>query len=249
MPSELGAEDAPLGLDRSHVRVIGARSVAAFVSDIDGAEYGADVAERATDREWIAPRAMAHDAVVTWASDRGSVVPLPMWVLFSSDSAVEKLLTEREHELAESLSQVANARELVVRVSAAPAALEAVAGALDPAIAAIENEASHASPGQAYLLKRRAAEARKVAVREAAGRLADECDAALAPLARAGAEIAVKGIEQSAAIFERAYLVDDARYDAFREALTKLVELRGRAGVRYDFTGPWPPYHFARGLA
>jgi hypothetical protein len=33
--------------------------------------------------------------------------------------------------------------------------------------------------------------------------------------------------------------------DAFQRTLTTLVERHGTNGLRFDFTGPWPPYHFA----
>ncbi|HEV2643682.1 MAG TPA: GvpL/GvpF family gas vesicle protein, partial [Candidatus Elarobacter sp.] len=62
---------------------------------------------------------------------------------------------------------------------------------------------------------------------------------------RATAQIGV-GDERSVLRWD-AYLVEDARYDAFRETLTALVTRYESAGFRFDFTGPWPPFHFVRG--
>jgi hypothetical protein len=44
-----------------------------------------------------------------------------------------------------------------------------------------------------------------------------------------------------------AYLVAHDGVERFQRAVTTLVqEFHGR-GFHLDFTGPWPPYHFARG--
>ena len=42
---------------------------------------------------------MAHDRVLTWASDRGAVVPLPMFSLFSGADAVRAMLDARSGQL------------------------------------------------------------------------------------------------------------------------------------------------------
>jgi hypothetical protein len=48
-------------------------------------------------------------------------------------------------------------------------------------------------------------------------------------------------------ILDGAYLVPDEQYDAFRTALTALMSTYEAAGLHFEFTGPWPPYHFVRG--
>src|SRR4029077_8422409 len=48
-------------------------------------------------------------------------------------------------------------------------------------------------------------------------------------------------------VLNAAFLVAPDRLNAFQQTLTSLVEQHGARGFRFDFTGPWPPYHFARG--
>ena len=50
-------------------------------------------------------------------------------------------------------------------------------------------------------------------------------------------------------VLSAAFLVPHDRVAEFQRALTALVDRHGREGrgFRFDFTGPWPPYHFARG--
>jgi hypothetical protein len=50
-------------------------------------------------------------------------------------------------------------------------------------------------------------------------------------------------------VLNAAFLVATPGYEAFQRALTELVDRDGPRGFRFDFTGPWPPYHFAQGGA
>jgi hypothetical protein len=50
--------------------------------------------------------------------------------------------------------------------------------------------------------------------------------------------------EQGRAILNASFLVKPARLVGFQEALTGMVHKYEPSGFRFDFTGPWPPYHF-----
>ena len=95
------------GLDDAGVLLERAGSVAALVSVLDADSYGATALETNTANiEWLSPRALAHDRVLTWASDRGAVVPLPMFSVFSGAGAVQAMLRERSAQLAAALARV-----------------------------------------------------------------------------------------------------------------------------------------------
>lgn len=250
VPAASAGDDVrpPVGIDGAPVRAIASGALAALASVVRGADYTPDaIAARAGDAAWLTPRALAHDAVVTWASDRGPVVPLPMWVLFTDADSVTRMLTERADALDAGLRRVEGAREYGVRVSADANALGVAAAALDPRLAGLEREAAAASPGQAYLLRRKLDEARKAARRDIAERIAREVHDALAPLARANVpRVATQAQPDPTVLLNAAYLVSDDALDAFRAALTAAVARLGETGVRFDFTGPWPPYNFVR---
>lgn len=54
-------------------------------------------------------------------------------------------------------------------------------------------------------------------------------------------------VEQTgAAVLNASFLVAHDRIDDFRAAVTDLVHTHDHRGFRFEFTGPWPPYHFAR---
>jgi hypothetical protein len=50
--------------------------------------------------------------------------------------------------------------------------------------------------------------------------------------------------EQGRAILNASFLVDPSHLVEFQRALTGMVEKYEGSGFKFDFTGPWPPYHF-----
>lgn len=249
VPASLALGAGVPGIDDAPVRLVTVDGLAALVSTLDGETYRADAIERgAVDVEWLRPRAMAHDRVLTWASDRASIVPMPMWTLFGDDAGVVARLREREPELRALLERVRGAREYTVRVFADATVLAASLPTLVPRLAVLEREAAAASPGQRYLLQRKLDDERKTERRAVARRVAQESYEMLARRAR---EAVRDPLQQEAgegvggAILNASFLVETGRYDDFRRTLTELVQRYGNA-FRFDFTGPWPPYHFVR---
>lgn len=247
VPATLATDDAPRGIDRASVRRVAHDDIAALVSSLDATDYAGTVpAERMAEPEWLTPRAVTHDALVTWAGDRDAVVPFPMWVMFSNEQAIAEMLAGRAAEFRAVLDRVRGAREFGVRVTGNQAALSAAAERMDSALSALEQQASTASPGQAYLLRRKLAESRKAATRDAAARIAQQAHDALAERSRASLARATAVSEEPGVLLDGAYLVSDEQYESFRAALTDLIATYEPAGLRFDFTGPWPPYHFVR---
>ncbi len=221
--------------------------IAALVTAVDAEQYSGDApSERMGEPEWLTPRAVTHDAVVTWAADRGAVVPFSMWVMFSDEHAVATMLDDRHDEFREMLDRVSGARELCVRIAADQAALVNAAEQMDDRLVDLEREADAASPGQAYLLRRKLAELRKSATRDVASRIADHAHSVLSDRSRESMARDSSASNEPGVLLDAAYLVDNERYDSFRSALTELMATYGPAGFRFDFTGPWPPYHFVR---
>src|SRR3569833_1123031 len=93
VPSTAELSSVPDGIDDERVETEDAGGLRALISRLDGTRYGAAAVEDSSgDVEWLGPRAMAHDRVLTWASDRAPVVPIPMFSLFSGAAAVRDLL-------------------------------------------------------------------------------------------------------------------------------------------------------------
>ena len=248
VPSTFAAAKDPKGLDAAAIERITEGGLTALISTLSGDDYVPENLETRTGEvDWIGPRAVAHDRVVTWAGDAGPVIPFPMWTLFSGDDGVRTMLRERASEFADTLKSVTGTHEYAVRVFASPAKVAEQIGRLRPAIAEIEAAAAKASPGQRYLLQKKIAEQRENEVRAFLRETAQDC---FDQLERA----AVKAVRhklpnetpagKGRAILYGAFLVGDASLDEFRKVLTNLVNQHSESGLDFDFTGPWPPYNF-----
>ncbi|HEX6250879.1 MAG TPA: GvpL/GvpF family gas vesicle protein [Gemmatimonadaceae bacterium] len=249
VPPATDAASAPAGMEGAAVSTVESRSLAALVSQLDAHAYSPElIEERVGDVEWLAPRAEAHDAVVSWAGHPGPVVPLHMWAMFSGRDGVIEMLEKRASELVPLLERLRGADEYGLRVYADPTALEQIAAGSDPVVAELERTAASAGPGQRYLIERKLEGARRDAARLLASSRADAIHAALAAQSVAAARDAIPtAASDGSAVLSAAFLVRRDALDPFRAALTSLVRETEPEGFRFAFTGPWPPYHFAAG--
>lgn len=251
VPCSLDAAGAPRGVEEAAVSLVSHGPHAALVSELDPDSYTPDViAARAGEVAWVAPRAAAHDRVLVWASDRAPVAPFPMWALFSGSDAIVAMLEQRSALLDAALARAAAGREYVVRVFARRDVIAANVATLSDSFAELERAAAGAPPGQAYLLRRKLDEARKREVRTVSARVADETHAALRSLASGVERSALPASDGSGdALLNAAFLVPNDDVVEFRAALTDLIGRYSACGFSFEFTGPWPAYHFARGAA
>jgi len=241
----------PEGLDDAGVAVERRGDLAALVSVLDGASYAPSTVEQSSgDVEWLSPRATAHDRVLTWASDRGAVVPLPMFSLFSGRDAVRAMLDDRSAQLSSALERVKRGREYALRVYRIDAELLDVIPEMSPRLRELAAQAGSASPGQRYLLERKLDGEKRVELRSVTQQVVDDI---VEQLGRNAAETARSPIPRAAdrtpatgtMVLNAAFLVAPSALEAFQRTLTSIVERHDQRGFRFDFTGPWPPYHFA----
>jgi hypothetical protein len=251
VPADLSASSMPAGLDDAAVSLERHDGIAALVTELDAATYAADALEPQTaDVEWLSPRAVAHDLVLTWASDRGAVIPLPMFSLFSSRDAVTRMLTDRTPDLKATLSRVIRGREYALRVYRIDAELLGSVAEMSPRLQEMARAAAAASPGQRYLLEKKLDGEKRTEMRSVSASIVEEIVSSLtavaleivrSPIPRTpGTDTAARGTM----VVNAAFLVSSGGLEAFQRTLSSLVERHTSHGFRFDFTGPWPPYHF-----
>jgi hypothetical protein len=247
--SSVQTATAPKGIDGGSVNLIPNGDVAALATSVGADDYAPARVETLTaDVDWVSARAIAHDRVLTWASDNGPVIPFPMWTLFRDAKAVKAVLAKRMMELQQTFARIGNGREFIVRVYVQPGVLQSHLGEHNAELSKLEGEAAKASPGQKYLLERKIENLRRDAGRDLTARIATEIHDSLR-------EQAVEGVreppvnsgaprEQGRAILNASFLVAPPRVVEFQRALTEMVNKYEPSGFKFDFTGPWPPYHF-----
>ena len=246
-PESAGLDDAPVALEAEG-------GVAALVSVLRGPNYAPNAIETSSgDVEWLGPRAVAHDRVLTWASDHGPVVPMPMFSLFSGRDAVHAMLRERGDELRDALARVARGREYALRVFRVDAEMLSAVATLSPRLRELSASAAAASPGQRYLLERKLDAERRTEMRGVTREIVDAIadDLSRHSLATVRPAIpradAADGASLGTMVLNAAFLVAPSALADFQKTLTGLAERHEANGLRFDFTGPWPPYHFVGG--
>ena len=250
VPAKTGASGVPEGIDDADVSVVKEGELAALVSELNGAGYDPEtIADSSGDMDWVAPRAKSHDLVLTWASDRGPVIPLPLFTsTFASLDSVRSMLRERAAELKPVLEKVARGREYALRVYRVDAELRAALPRLNEEMAKLKAAADAATPGQRYLLERKLEERSKEELRATSLAIATEIRDTLAGVALETTTSPIPRVTADAPgtmILNAAFLIAPERLRAFQERLTAIVNERQPSGFRFDFTGPWPAYHFA----
>jgi Gas vesicle synthesis protein GvpL/GvpF len=227
------------GVDRSErIGLLPDGALAAIVSAVPLAEFGEEaLQENLRDPAWLEEKVRAHDAVLEAALGRAPLVPFRFGTIYRGEEQVRAML--REHgELGATLERLRGRVELGVK------------GFLDPERFAGDRaeRATETGQGRAYLLRKQAE--RDLAETRAAFKVAQaeqthERLAALAEDARANAlqDAEVSG-RPGEMLLNGAYLVSADRVEAFRSALEELRATHAAEGVRYELTGPWPPYNF-----
>jgi hypothetical protein len=250
-PASVDLRRAPEGVDDAAVQPYHEGEFVALVSQLDGVQYApASIEEATANVEWLAPRAVAHDRVLTWASDRGPIIPLPIFSLFSSAEAVRRMLRDRQTELTEALRRTSGGREYALRVYRLDDELTKVAAELSPRLAELEAAARTATPGQRYLLERKLDSERRTELHAIGARIARHVMRALRSLALDSAEERIVARARTSGeaplVLDAAFLIALDEMETFQRELTEIVERHTARGFRFDFTGPWPPYHFVQ---
>lgn len=239
------------GIADAVVRLLDVGTLAGVISDVPASDYdeGA-IAAGLSDVRWAGARAAEHERVLTWFVDRTTVVPSTPFSLHASDERVRARLDEQHELLEASLRKLAGHAELGVRIWRDEAAFAARLQALSPSLSALEAERSAAAPGRRYLLGRRLEALRgEEGERVTANVVGSAFSALRAVAARAHAlSIPQAGDEERSRtlVLDAVFLVADSSGEEFRRVVKRLMDAQHDAGLEWEFTGPWPAYHFVR---
>ena len=204
---------------------------------------GEDAESRLSDVAWLSPRAAHHESILRHAMSLAPVMPVRFGTVFSSRDRLVALLESNHDVIAAFLSRVTHAQEWHVRL------LLDRAAALDAHASDLLRAAAGASPGARYLLEKKIRQ-------QASGSLAAALDDSAAAIvghlrtlcletrerrsSRAGSP-REDGLEPLAST---ACLVANDALAGLRQRTLELSEEFAPAGIRVQFTGPWPAYSF-----
>lgn len=240
--------DGATGVDGGPVRAVEAAGLAAAVTAVSLDEFGEEPLRRhLEDLSWLDATARMHHQVIEIIARHGPVVPMRLATVFHGGGSVADMLTQRRESFSAVLQQVTARVEWGVKVYAAPpgnAPAAPAAGSASESGRAVPDAV--ASPGAAYLRRRREALSADNDARSAALASADAVHAALGRLATAvqlrPPQAPQLSGQPARMALNAAYLVEDDRSEDFAAAVNSLAEQH--SAVSIELTGPWPPYSF-----
>jgi hypothetical protein len=239
-----GLEDAP-------VRLVRAAGLAAVVSEVPAGTYADDVLDaRLGDLAWVGERGFAHERVLDWFADRGPVIPLSLFSLHRDEDRLRARLAADAARLRPRLEDLRGRREWGIRLWRREERVDARLDELSPSLHALSAEIAAAPPGRRYLLLKKRDAMRAEELRSISRRMAHQLFERLESAAERARVVPVSAAEPGAAralTLQAAFLVPEEGFAGFQRAVSEAAHELGPVGFEVEFTGPWPPYHFAEG--
>lgn len=246
----IAADALPTPIEQNAgLELIAGGDLTAVTSAVLLSTYGEEgLAEHLGDAAWTAVRAMRHEQVVEHFAKRTSVVPLRFGTIYLERASVEQMLSGRAAELTTIIERIRDREEWGVNVFSDRAKLIDAIAVLSPRLRELSEEARNASPGQAYLLRKKLDGQKTDEARKELTRMIEEIESRLGAEADGAKRLRVLKIEatESGELKAKfAFLVERSKFDRFRATAEQLAREVSDAGVRLELTGPWPAYNFA----
>ncbi len=233
----LGANEVR-GIAGGRVRAVVQRLVVGAVSDVPAREFDQEPLDRnVTDPAWLAPHAAAHQDVNAALLDGvGAVLPLAFGTIFRAEGSVQRVLEERQPELAQALDAVAGRVEWVCTLDR-----DLVVASAYLARTRTSGSAAGTGAGRSYLLRRKA-EVESVEEQRALDR---EARAAFREsLASVAEELTDEPLIEGGPVSRCTVLVPRDGEDALRGSAMRFGARWSERGYEPRLAGPWPPYRY-----
>jgi hypothetical protein len=231
------------------LRAVPHSTVVALVEAVCASEFSPDVLdEKLKCIDWVARLARRHETVLERAMRHGPVVPARLCTLFTSAEALGLSLADNEERLVATLERVRGRQEWGLKVSCDESRLRSIAGPDDREARALQTALETASPGQAFVLRKKR-DARMAEVAEA--RVDAVLDEVVDAIELVTVDVRLLPLLSEAAtgrsepmVLNIAALVGVAGHHDFDTTLTQLSNRFRAEGFTFETTGPWPPYSF-----
>src|SRR5438105_4486603 len=239
LPERVEAIDGSDVLD-----VVAAGDLAAFVTPVDDVDFSQPVIDaRAKDVEWLGSIGYRHQNVMAALMRGGTIIPLRAFTLFATPDSLRQHVDSQCEALKNVLARIDGKQEWTLRIEFDP---ERWSEALVNRVASlreITEQAAAATPGKAFLLRKKLDDEKKRASREAEQQVVAEVEKTVMGTLECDT-VAESRQERSGGFPQINVLIErdeGTRLAALRDDLTQRYE---KDGVTVALTGPWPPYTF-----
>ena len=241
--------DWPNGIeDDVPLEIVESDQLAAVTSAVPLSVYGEDALnDRLQDAAWTALKAMRHERVVEHFTKLSSVVPLRFGTIYLDVEGVRTMLRERKSPLTKLLSRLSDREEWGINVYFDQNELLKGIDSLSPVLTDLLSQAENASPGQAYLLRKKANAMRKDEARNEITRTVSVLEEHFKDNTddvRRLRTLKVETTEHGELKAKFAVLLKKSAFAKFQSVAEKWLRDHETTGVRLEIAGPMPPYNF-----
>lgn len=194
--------------------------------------------------------AREHNDVIAAVHVQRTILPSKFGCVYAQEEDVRRALRQQQGSLLERLQRLEGCDEWGVHVYAEPSLVRERLARDDPRVRHLEGQLETATPGKAYLLKRQLAQLLVEVTGQSLAGLAHE---ALDAMARYALDTSVGApprqpakLDEEIEILRASFLVRRPDTSSFFDALQTVTE--GNAGLRCEYSGPWPLYSFVESL-
>jgi hypothetical protein len=217
----------------------------AIYTQVSEEEFSQDAVDRrAGDLEWLGAIGYRHQAVAAELMKSTAVIPLRAFTLFSSPEALDRYLHEHRELLTKTLERLDGKREWTLRIEFDPQRWsEALTQRVD-SLRELASGIEEATPGRAFLLRKKLDDEKKRASREAEQQIVSEIEQSV--LEKLSCEtVSESRLERDGAFPQINVLLNRDEESTLQELHEALSSRYEKEGVTLALTGPWPPYTFA----
>jgi hypothetical protein len=235
------------GIHGAAVATLAAGDVHAVFSRVPADEFSPEsIDAQIQDLNWVGARGLEHERVVAWIVDHADILPVSLFALYSSESALQQDANARASDIRRQLDRLQGQREWDFKVSYDQQRLAGHAATIMPEVRAMDAEIESAAPGKRFLLEKKRADVIRRELAAAAHSSAKEILSKTALYATSVVALPIPRAEGLPVVLNAALLVhrteEAALQTAFSEATSALLD----AGITAQLTGPWAPYRFTQ---
>jgi hypothetical protein len=222
-----------------------ANGICAVFTPVDAEAFSQEAIDRrAKDLEWLGAIGYRHQSVMSELMKLTSIVPLRAFALFSGEPAVRAYLEEHHELLSKTLERLDGKQEWTLQIELEPSKWSDALADRVASLRDLQNEIASASPGKAFLLKKKLDDEKKRASRTAETDLVGEIERSV--LEKLRCETVSELRERRDGAFPQINVLINRDEEAVLQELTAELSARYEPeGVTLGVTGPWPPYTFA----
>lgn len=209
------------------------------VADAPLERYGsAPIEAKLGDLDWVSRCALDHESVIEHMSRHGTVIPMKLFTLFSTDDRARSHFGRTRKRIDRLIRRITGRDEWGVRVSMDERVV--VKSRLDG-----QSRPPRATSGTAFLMgKKKEKDAARGLVDEAKG----EAERVFQTLSRHADDERQRTPVQTGGsvrlLLDATFLVPSEHASRFKETVRALARALEPKGYRVTLTGPWPPYTF-----